>query len=275
MLANNNAGVLIIGNIRSGSGIIESAFIERIVTSPAALLQSSRHRGGGFRRAGDFVVCATANMGRFSPDLANRSLPIHLELIGSPHTRQSPLGNVRHEFLPANLPGIQAELCGLIENWKSKGMTLDTSARHPMTQWAQVIGGILKANGFADFLGNWNLQRNAADATREALGILALALPHDQWLRVDALVYTAKNEGVIPILMDTQHRTTDEAMKRQLGVILTAHRDEVLTIETDSGVESFKLLRARKKVAGQIATVYKFESATTAIDATSLGKEPA
>jgi len=99
-LANPNIGVLILGNVRAGAGIIESAFVERIVTSPKTLMQSSKRRGDGYKRDGDFVVLATANNGRFSPDLANRSCPVHLEQHGDINGRVSPIGDPRHEFLP-------------------------------------------------------------------------------------------------------------------------------------------------------------------------------
>jgi len=151
-LSDLNIGVLILGNIRSGSNIIESSFIERIVTSPKTLMQSSKQRGDGFNRDGDFVVLATANNGRFSSDLANRSCPVHLEQLGDINGRMSPIGDPRNEFLPANRDEILAELCGMIEQWRDAGCPDDTSVKHPMKEWSRVIGGILKANCFQGFL---------------------------------------------------------------------------------------------------------------------------
>ena len=268
-LADPNVGVLTIGNIRSASGIIESPFIERIVTTPTALMQSSKRRGDGYERNGDFVTCATANMGRFSPDLANRSLPIHLEQVGDISSRVSSLGDPRNEFLPANRAEIEAELCGLIENWKAAGSPLDESIKHPMREWAQTIGGILKVNGFAEFLGNWGFQRAVNDSEREALAIIANSesLGAKPWLRVGEIVKVALTEGVVGNLMDPQHRESERAMERQMGVLLSTHRDETLHLETDDGVRTWVIRKDRRNDSkGQLATVYRFEPVQPATD---------
>jgi len=258
-LSDPKVGFLSIGNVRSQGQVIESGFVERIVTSPSSLMQSSKRRGDGYERNGDFVVSITANNGRFSTDLANRSLPIHLEVIGDIQNRECAIGDPRHDFLPKHQREIEAELCGLIENWKDRDCPLDKTAKHPMRSWAATIGGILKANGFDAFLGNWSLQRNVNDVTQEALGILALASEHDTWLRVDKLVETACDEGITPTLMTRRHCTTHKSMMRQLGVILSAHRDASLDVETDDGVKRFVVRRDRRTHRGQLATVYKFE----------------
>jgi len=209
-LANPNVGVLVLGNIRSGTGIIESAFIERIVTSPKSLMQSSKRRGDGYSRDGDFVVLATANNGKFSTDLANRGCPVHLEQHGDINGRESPIGDPRHEFLPAHRNEILAELCGMVELWKRESCPIDDSVRHPMREWSQVIGGILKVNGFEGFLSNWSLQRNANDIVRESLARIGVASPPDTWLRVDAIRETAKIEGVIGRLAVTLLERSEE-----------------------------------------------------------------
>jgi len=269
-MADPNVGVLTIGNIRCTSGIIESAFIERIVTSPLALMQSSKRRGDGYERNGDFVTCATANLGRFSPDLANRSLPIHLEQVGDISNRVSAIGDPRNEFLPANRAEIEAELCGLIENWKDAGSPLDDSVKHTMREWARTLGGILKANGFEEFLGNWGLQRSVNDSEREALAIIAHSeslRDETSPLRVSDIVKAAVTEGVIGTLMDSQHRESERAMARQMGVLLTAHRDETLHLETDDGVRAWVIRKERRNDKnGHLATVYRFETVPPVTD---------
>jgi hypothetical protein len=265
-LSDPNVEVLVIGNIRTGGALIESAFLERTITTPKSLMQSSKRRGDGYRRDGDFVIAATANNGRFSIDLANRGLPIHLDLVGDVHNRPTPIGDPRADFLPAHRDEIEAELCGLIENWKDAGRPLDDQVRHPMNAWAQTIGGILKSNRIEGFLSNWNLQRSANDATREALGELAMAastrsLPDrgDGWLRVETLRKLAEEEGIISTLMDRRHQESTRAVERQLGVALSAHRDETLFVENDEGIHEFTLRKARRRVGDTEATVYKFE----------------
>ena len=275
-LADDSVGLVIIGNIRSEGSSIESAFVERTVTSGKSRLQSSKRRGDGYVRDGDFVICATANNGRFSVDLANRSLPIHLELVGDVSHRRSPIGDPRHEFLPQHRAEIEAELLGLVETWKENGRPTDTTVQHPMRAWAATIGGILKANGLNDFLTNWSIQRGVNDAVREAIGLLAIASEPDRWLRLDSLVRTAVDEGVIQALMEQRHRASHRSMMRQLGVVLTAHRDETLSVETDDGIKSFILRRDRNtQCGGQLATVYRFETAAEAAEGTAKTTEAA
>lgn len=260
-LSDPAVGFLTIGNIRAGSRIIESSFIERLVTDPKPLLQSSKRGGDGFERQ-SFVVGSSANQGRFSTDLMNRSLPIRLELVGGVEDRPTPLGDLRHEYLPAHRMVIEAELCGMIENWKDQGCPKDESVRHPMKAWAQMIGGILKSNGFEGFLSNWTLEKSAQDCLTEALGLLAnnAQQPAPRWMRVSEIVGIAVGLGIIADLIGTKHKMNESAMERDLGVLLSGHREETVHFETeDDGVKSYRILRDRKRADGLPATVYMFE----------------
>ncbi len=266
VLSDSTVGVLSIGNIRSGTGVIESAFIERIVTSPKAIMQSSKMRGPGFEREGDFVVCATANCGKFSPDLANRSVPIHLELIGSLEARKCPIGNPRHEYLPRYREEIEAEFCGMIEAWKALGRPLDDKVRHPMSEWAAVIGGILQANGFTSFLQNWSQQRNVNDTIRESLAIVADNAPHDQNLRVNWILTVADTQGVLASLIEPAYRGSSKSKERRLGVILSNHAGDTVSLEDDDGFRSYTIVKSRTTVDKEggkgktQATVYSFKT---------------
>lgn len=270
-LSNPAVGFLTIGNIRAGSRVIESSFIERLVTDPKPLLQSSKRGGDGFERQ-SFVVGSSANQGRFSTDLMNRSLPIRLELIGGVEDRPTPLGDLRHEFLPAHRMEIEAELCGMVETWKERGSPLDESVRHPMKAWARTIGGILKANGFDRFLSNWEYERSAQDRQTEALGILAHALQRPEgsrFYRVEEIVKTAVGQGVLADLIGTKHGMNEEAMKRDLGVVLSGHRDDTVHIEVEVEgegevedkveVKSYTIVRKRLRIDGLPSTAYMFK----------------
>jgi hypothetical protein len=231
------------------------------------LLQSSKRGGDGFERQ-SFVVGSSANQGRFSTDLMNRSLPIRLELTGGVEDRPTPLGDLRHDYLPEHRLEIESELCGLIENWKKQKCPPDTSVRHPMRAWAQMIGGILKANGFDGFLSNWTLEKSTQDCLTEALGILAHALQTPKgtkFYRVEDIVKTAVAQGVIADLIGTKHAMNEEAMKRDLGVVLSGHRDETIHIEVEGEVEgevevkSYRIVRKRLRIDKLPSTAYTFE----------------
>jgi hypothetical protein len=261
-------GFITLGNIRAGNGIIESAFIERIVTSPDAVMQSSKRRGDGFHRKGDFVVGCSANQGRFSTDLMNRSLPIALELNGDLEKRNQPLGDLRHEYLPAHRDEIEAELCGMIEKWKAEGNPLDEKVSHPMKEWARTIGGILKANGFEGFLSNWSLERSVQDRTTEALGILAHAIQPVQeeqgekgWLRINQIADVALKEGVVEDLIGSKQGMNAAAIHRKLGIVLSGQKGNTVVFANDDGeFDQYKIDRMRRRVNGaNPATCYKFD----------------
>ena len=156
---NPEIGVMCLDNVRldsaGGKGrFIRSGFLESFVTSHEIHL-AAPGAGEPARFKNRFVMAITTNDGMLSPDLLNRALPIHLAPKGNVQSRQSPIGNPKLEFLPQNQERIAAELRGMIERWKACGQPLDDTAQHPMTPWARTVGGIVRANGFTDFLANY------------------------------------------------------------------------------------------------------------------------
>src|SRR5262249_11483182 len=156
---NPDIGLMSLDNVRLDSAggrasCIRSAFVESFLTSEEIQL-AAPGVGEPSRVRNRIVVAITTNDGSLSPDLLNRSLPVHLAPRGNVQHRQCPLGNPKLEFLPSNQERIEAELRGMIERWKISGRPLDETVKHPMTPWAQTVGGILKANGFTGFLQNY------------------------------------------------------------------------------------------------------------------------
>ena len=164
---NPDARVVVIENARLDrrGHSISSAIIERFATDPKPFLFSTG-TGPAKRRRNNIVLAISTNFGTVSEDILNRSLPIHLNPVGHVAERVSPIGNPKLEFLPKNQEIIAAELRGMIERWKAEGMPLDHSVRHPFSEWAATIGGILKANGIKFFLGNYGKRRVADDPIR-------------------------------------------------------------------------------------------------------------
>jgi len=131
-----------------------------------------------------------------------------------------------------------------------------------MKAWAQMIGGILKANGFEGFLSNWALEKSAQDCLTEALGLLANSAqqPAPGWMRVSEIVKIAVDEGIIADLIGRKHKMNEKAMERDFGVLLSGHRDECVHFETDDGVKSYRILRERKRQDGlPPAMMYMFD----------------
>ncbi|HEY7427514.1 MAG TPA: hypothetical protein VH682_24985 [Gemmataceae bacterium] len=158
-----NTGVLIVENARldQGNKRIASGFLERLVTDPEPFYFSTG-TGGPTRTTNHLVLAISTNYGTVSEDLLNRGLPINLEPKGNIADRKSPIGNPKLEYLPQNQERIEAELHGMIARWVAAGRPIDRDAKHSFSQWAQVIGGILKVSNFGHFLAN-NLMRKTAD----------------------------------------------------------------------------------------------------------------
>ena len=231
---NPDIGIVCFDNARvdtaGGHGrFIRSACIESFVTSPEIKL-ASPGAGESIHRTNSFIFTINSNDGSFSPDLLNRALLIHLAPKGNVQDRQPSIGNPKYEFLPQNQERIEAELRGMIDRWKKQGSPLDETVKHPMTPWARTVGGILKANGFSDFLANYATHSIVDDPVREALAILAGAAPGKE-LKPCEWAKIAVEQGVSRTLFSANDRDTAKSRgTRGIGVVLKKHIDE--TFET-------------------------------------------
>lgn len=237
---NPDARVVVIENARLNrrGHLISSAIIERFATDPRPFLFSTG-TGPARRRRNDFALAISTNFGTVSEDILNRSLPIHLNPVGHVAERVSPIGNPKLEFLPQNREIIAAELRGMIERWKDAGMPLDHSARHPFSEWAATIGGILKVSGIEGFLGNYGKRRVVDDPVRASIALLGASMADGEWHRPDALTREASKLGILKSMLSSNAQETFESRKRGLGVVLSAHENETFHVETD--VEQLKL----------------------------------
>jgi hypothetical protein len=267
---NPDIGVVVIENARLDrrDRFIASAFIERFATDPEPLLFSTG-TGGPVRRTNDIVLAISTNFGSVSEDIMNRALPIHLDPVGNVADRQSPIGNPKLEFLPNHREHIAAEARGMIERWKAAGSPFDSGVRHPFSVWARTIGGILKVNGFTEFLANYGRRKTADDPVREALGILGAELS-DEWHRPAHWADVIAKLGLTKRAIPQGDQDSDAGRRRGAGVVLSAHRDELFHVETEDEQLTLKLERRRKRCDdGKPHPQYRF----TVIDRESLNEE--
>jgi hypothetical protein len=237
-------GFVVFDNVRLDSAggrsqCIRSGFIESFVTNEEAILACPT---GGTPICGPnkFLIAINTNDGKLSPDLLNRALPIHLEPKGDIRERRPAIGNPKLEFLPKNADRIESELHGMIDRWKQAGKPLDESANHPMTPWAQAIGGILKVNGYTDFLANYGTRRTEDDPIKDALAILGAAIP-DQSLRPAELAELAVKEGLAKTLFSPNERDTPRGRERAIGKVLSKHLQDTLEASTETTRYRLKL----------------------------------
>jgi hypothetical protein len=242
--ANPNIALVLFDNVRLDSSggrskFIRSAFLESFVTSREVVL-ASPGAGEPMRLANNFVAVITTNDGSLSPDLSNRALSIHLAAKGDVQGRQSPIGNPRLEYLPQNRAGIEAELRGMIGRWKTAGCPPDSTINHPMTSWARTMGGILKLNGFSDFLANQGTRRTVDDPIRHAIGILGAANPGNARPPRDWAAL-AVEQGLAKVFFSTVERDTQKGRERAIGVVLSSHLDETFDVESEEAGQPTRL----------------------------------
>jgi len=228
-------GVITFDNVRLDSAggrgkFIRSAFVESFVTNAEVTL-SSPGAGDAITLPNKYIVLINTNDGSLSQDILNRALPIHLAPKGSIQDRESPIGNPKLEFLPKHRNCIDAEARGMIERWRQLGCPLDESVKHSMTPWARVIGGILKHNGFADFLGNQQAHKAIEDPLRRAVGVLGAARPGKE-LRPAQWAQIAVRQGLVKALIPANERDADKSRERAIGVVLKPLIGETFEVST-------------------------------------------
>lgn len=258
--ANPDIGVVVIENARLGrhDHHISSAFVERFITDPAPFLFSTGS-GPPVRRRNDIVVAISTNFGNVSEDLLNRALPCHLEPAGDINDRESPIGNPKLEYLPTYRSEIAAEIRGMIEKWKAAGMPRDTKAKHPFTEWAAVVGGILRTNGYEGFLANYGTRRIADDPIRKGIALLGASLSGATWRRPAEWARQVSKMGLVNQVIPAGDRGTGTGIQRGIGVVLSTHRDERFDVETESQRLSLRLEKRRGRFdEAQVHTRYRF-----------------
>ncbi len=239
---NPEIGMLIFDNVRLDSAggrgkIIRSGFIESFVTNEETILACPTG-GNPICEPNRFLIAINTNDGKLSPDLMNRALPIHLKPKGDIRDRNPSIGNPKLDFLPKNREQIELELHGMIDRWKQVGQPLDGSVKHPMSPWARTIGGILKVNGYTDFLANYQTRRTVDDPIKDSLSILGAAKP-GEGLRPGDWAKLVVNEGLAKTLFASNERDTHKGRERAIGVILSHHLND--TFEASSDTTRYRL----------------------------------
>jgi len=126
-----------------------------------------------FVRPNDVIWALSMNQTRVSPDLLSRGLPVRLAYDGPAGNRTfsgpEPLVYARDHRLE-----LLAELAGFVVRWTLAGRP-DGVRPHRCHRWAKLIGGILLANGFPDFLANYEEASGEFNADLDDLAVLAAA----------------------------------------------------------------------------------------------------
>jgi len=199
----------------------------------------------------NLTVVASGNNVRCSGEIAKRTIPIVLQP-KSPHPEH------RKDFLHSNLRAhvrsvrrkAIAALLGMVVNWKSSGLPFHKRRMGGFEAWSEVVGGILKANG-------WNLWRANEDDWRRQADPDAVEL--DQFVvawseaygtgatAVGDLLHLVQNTDLFPAILD---RPTERGTKVAFGKFMVRHIDapvgEWIIRRLSAGTHSiYKLERSR------------------------------
>lgn len=160
--------IVLIDNAKIASGgTINSPTIEAFSTAPMfsmRILGQSKN----FERPNDLIWCVTMNNTRGSADLVARSMPVRFHFEGDPSHRDYG-GRDPKEYARRHRVDLLGELVGMIDHWNRLGRPPGV-ARHSLTKWAEIIGGIMVSIGFPEFLTNSD---EAAAEFNDSLGELA------------------------------------------------------------------------------------------------------
>ncbi len=163
--------VLLIDNARNGNGApIQSVTLEANVVAPTIAIRVLGH-SVIFSRRNDVLWFLTMNGTRVNPDLFSRSIPVRFHYEGNPAERKfngpDPL-----EFARQHRVELFAELAGFVAQWTAAGRP-DGPSNHRLHQWSKLVGGIMQANGFPEFLSNIADAQQEFNTELDALAALA------------------------------------------------------------------------------------------------------
>jgi len=162
-LRDDRSSLFFFDNVRDH---IESALIEANALSPLLCFRILG-QSATISRPNTYLWVVTSNLTSGTSDFLRRGLPIRLHYEGDPKKRTfagRPLEYATHHRLE-----ILGELAGMVLRWHQAGMP-SGQRQHRCGRWAEVVGGILEANGFNHFLANLEEAEAAMD---EGLLILA------------------------------------------------------------------------------------------------------
>ena len=137
-------------------------------------------------------------------------------------------------------------------------MPLDTKVNHSFSIWAATVGGILLVNGYTDFLANNHMRQSTDDPLKKGLGLVGAACP-DKWLTTLDWARLVVQLGLVKTVIPKGDQENEEGMRRGIGVVFSAHKDESFAVETDSEKLILLLEKTRRRFEnGESQTRYRF-----------------
>ncbi len=148
---------------------VSSPTLEMLMTSPVINL---RILGGNksVNRPNTLQTFLTLNDGNVCRDILSRSVPVRLHVEGDTKALKWGNATLADSILPRRKI-ILGEILGMWKRWAAAGKPL-SNKNHRFRKWARVVGGVMEANGYTNFLENLN----SVDEERDPLFLGYLAL---------------------------------------------------------------------------------------------------
>ena len=166
--------VIIVDNAKAtGGGIVNSPVLEANSTAPVLSFRILGH-SVNHRRPNDQLWTMTMNDTKASPDLVSRGVPIRFLYEGKTEGRVFD-GREPSAYALEHRDELLAELAGMVVRWTEAGRPRGRQS-HRCTRWAEVVGGILEANGLPEFLANRDEAAAEFNVALDELALLAEAV---------------------------------------------------------------------------------------------------
>ena len=253
---------VLIDNLRT-TGPFEDTVLESLLTSERYRLR--RLGANALIEGVNYPLLAVSlNDNTFGPDLASRQVWCELFFDGDPHERPLPDFGDPVEWVKTHREAMLAELLGMVQRWLDAGRPLADARGCRYREWAQVIGGMLHANGVEGFLVDHRTDAWSRSDQDTALDSLATHTP-DRHLSAKAWVEVAQELNLWPEITESKARG---AASRKMSAKLEQHRGQVIRTSDESGrVVVYRLVAGSDGRAKTFAFITESDSPTPDVGA--------
>lgn len=220
-----------------GQGLLHLDNLSEFIDSPslASLLTSSEYQGRmlGSSHAptlpNGLTVVGTGNNVHATGEIAKRIVPVRLlPSTGSPETRT----DFRHPdllgYVSSARQRVLASLLGLVEHWRTSGRPTHGAGFGGFERWTAVVGGVLQAAGYAEWLTNlkdWRGDVNDGGNEDGEFILLWSRIHGTDWVEAAKLYELARDNDLYGRL---DRHLTDRAKRTAFGRTVLSRLDRVI-----------------------------------------------
>lgn len=220
-----------------GQGLLHLDNLSEFIDSPslASLLTSSEYQGRmlGSSHAptlpNGLTVVGTGNNVHATGEIAKRIVPVRLmPSTGSPETRT----DFRHPdllgYVSSARQRVLAALLGLVEHWRVSGRPTHGAGFGGFERWTAVVGGVLQAAGYAEWLTNlkdWRGDVNDSGNEDGEFVLLWSRIHGTDWVEAAKLYELARDNDLYGRL---DRHPTDRAKRTAFGRTVLSRLDRVI-----------------------------------------------